>query len=110
MNYREGQQVRVTGPELWHAGETGTVEEVFPDRGIYLVRFADNEILAYYPHELASAQELYEIELSGEDSVHAVLELTDAEAQTVRRVIDALQPAGQGTSCAPGITMKRKGA
>lgn len=110
--FGKGDRVRYTGmrgPGVKWDGRQGVVTETYRDYdGERASVLLDGETKAWSfdVESLEPVKETYEITNWAEDSTSAILELTDAEAAVVQRVIEALN--ADRPDYAPELTMEKK--
>jgi hypothetical protein len=110
--FEDGQRVRYVGSEglrsQW-AGRVGVVKDTYRDYDgqRVLVQFDGEErSISFEVDDLEPVKQTYHIQNWAEGSASATLELTDAEAALIQRVIDALDEDPE--DYAPSLTIDKE--
>ncbi len=110
--FEDGQRVKYVGTAGLHSdlkGRVGVVTEsfrLFDEQRISVLFEGEDTALHYDVDDFEAVTDIYTIENMAEDSVSATLELTDAEAALVARVIEALND--DRVTYAPTLEMKKE--
>lgn len=110
--FEDGERVRFVGVEglntKW-TGREGVVTDSYRDfdGNRAEVRFdGEDKSVSFDEDDLEAVRTRYIIENAAEDSVIAVLELTDTEAALIQRVIESLND--ENVTYAPTLEMKKE--
>jgi hypothetical protein len=112
--FEDGTRVRYVGTPGLHdkwKGRVGVVKDTYrATEEIFLeVQFEGEEgTVSFYPEDFEAVKETYEIEMSAEDSTYAVMELTDAEASVLIRLVAAFSLDHNPERLQPTMTIKKK--